>query len=266
MTISGNLAMFFGLTMLVSLTAPLTSSSARPAPPPTPPPTPSGATYRSTYDYKYASAATQTLKYAARGASATFTVHHPGQVRSGDHSLVELAVAASGMRFTYIEAGWVVDPGEPTRLFVFWWSNGKAACYNFGCGFVSRGPGIQPGARLAVGSTIRLTWSHVRNRWWLFVNGRRSGYYPDRLWHGGFTRTKWFQVFGEVAYRTDQRLCEDMGSGRRPSLRGAARVSKVSFVDGPNVHLSKYVADTADHYDLRLTTQNSFRYGGPGRC
>jgi len=253
--------------MVAALAAPLTTSP----PPPAPPGQPGASTWyqarsSTAYEYKYAAARTQTLRYAARGGSATFTVHHPSQVSTGDHSLVELAVPAPNLYFSYIEAGWVVAPGEPTRLFVFWWRNGEGHCYDFGCGFVSRGPGLKPGDRLTVGSKIRLTWAHRNHRWWLVVNGRRSGFYPDRLWDGRFTRTTWFQVFGEIAHRTDHSLCEDMGTGRTPSENGSGWVGKVSFVDGPNVHLDEMVADTADNYGLTLRSQNSLRYGGPGHC
>jgi len=270
MAFSGALAAFAGLSMIttgvLTLAAPLNSS----APPPTPPTHAAGdrATYRSSSDttYKYAAVGTQSLLHAARGGSATFTVHHPRQVWSGDHSLAEIAVRAPGRQFNYVEAGWIVTPGEPTRLFIFWWRDGQGHCYNFGCGFVSKGPGLQPGTRLTLGSKLRLTWSHRNHRWWLVVNGRRSGYYPDRLWDGTFTGTKWFQVFGEIAHQPDQSLCDDMGTGRTPWVPGSGWAGRVSFVDGPNVHLSREVAAPADNYGLRLTSQNSIRYGGPGRC
>jgi hypothetical protein len=267
MAFSGALAAFAGLSMVLSLAAPTSS-----APPPTPPTYAGGAggpgaTPRSgVTSYKYAAVGTQHLRYAARGGSATFTVHHPRQVWNGDHSLTEIAVRAPGSSFSYVEAGWIVNPGEPTRLFIFWWRDGQGHCYDFGCGFVSKGPGLKPGARLTVGTRIRLTWAHRNHRWWLVVNGRRSGYYPDNLWDGTFTRTKWFQVFGEIAHQPDQSLCEDMGTGRTPWQLRSGRVGRVSFVDGPNVHLSRQVAAPADNYGLRLTSQNSFRYGGPGHC
>ena len=175
---------------------------------------PSGRAAAATYHY--AEATPQRLRTKRTGAVATFTVHHPRQVRRGSHSLVELAVAPNSVTRTYVEAGWIVTPGRKTRLFVFWWRNGTPHCYNFGCGFVDRGKGLRPGSVLKPGSKIRLAWKHRDAKWFLIVNGRQSGFYPDRLWRGTFTGTKWFQVFGEVA-DGGGRLCEDMGNGRLPT-------------------------------------------------
>jgi hypothetical protein len=229
--------------------------SAQPAPP----------AARAAATYHYAEAVPQALTTAATGAAATFTVHHPKQVGGGSHSLAEIAVAPASGVFTYVEAGWTVEPGQKTRLFVFWWRNGNPHCYDFGCGFVDRGQGLRPGTALKAGSTIRLAWKHKDAKWWLFVNGKQSGFYPDRLWEGTFTKTKWFQVFGEVAHGSG-RLCEDMGNGKLPGDATSAKITEVQYLDGPPVQLSAGTTDAANNYRLKVTSANSFRYGGPGNC
>ena len=150
-------------------------------------------------------------------------------------------------------------------MFVFWWRNGTPHCYNFGCGFVDRGRGLRPGSVLKPGSKIRLAWKHRDAKWFLFVNGRQSGFYPDRLWRGTFTGTKWFQVFGEVA-DGGGRLCEDMGNGKLPGNPRSAKVTDVAYLGGPAVRLSAGHTDPRNHYRLKITSSNSFRYGGPGNC
>jgi hypothetical protein len=254
---AGIVGLIATVTMLTGAPAvPLAAKPASPAPP----------VARAGTTYHYATAVPQTLTTKATGAAATFTVHHPKQVRSGSHSLAEIAVAAPNLNFTYVEAGWTVESGQPTRLFVFWWRNGKPHCYNFGCGFVDRGKGLRPGVALKAGSTIRLAWKHKSGKWWLFVNGKQSGFYPDRLWDGKFTGTKWFQVFGEVAHGSGHALCEDMGNGKLPSNTTSAKVTEVRFFNGAPVQLSTSTTDSGNNYRLRITSKTSFRYGGPGDC
>jgi Neprosin len=223
------------------------------------------------YNYFYAEAKQDFAPGAFRtNLAATFTVHHPAQVvnnsKRADHSLGEMAVRAPNLKFTYVEAGWL-QSGTKTKpqLFVFWWSNGNAHCYNFGCGFVRAGTGIRPGSTLSPGTHIRLSWSHHDQKWWLSVNGKTSGYYPDKLWDGKFTRAEGVQIFGEVAIRKGHPGCDDMGNGRWPSSPKAAKVFDVTYGSG-TVALSKGNVTAPNRYDLILTGNGSFRYGGPGDC
>jgi len=223
------------------------------------------------YNYYYAEANQDFASGAFRTRlAATFTVHHPAQVVNNstraDHSLGEMAVRAPNLKFTYVEAGWL-QSGTKTKpqLFVFWWRNGNGHCYNFGCGFVRAGKGIRPGSALSPGTKIRIAWSHHDHKWWLSVNGKTSGYYPDKLWDGKFTKAEGVQIFGEVAVRKGYRDCDDMGNGRRPGKPKAAKVFDVSYSSG-TVDLSKGNVTAPNRYDLTLTGNGSFRYGGPGIC
>jgi hypothetical protein len=226
---------------------------------------------RAAYNYFYAEANQDFAAGSFRTRlAATFTVHHPGQVVNNstraDHSLGEMAVRAPNLKFTYVEAGWL-QSGTQTKpqLFVFWWRNGNGHCYNFGCGFVRAGTGIRPGSTLSPGTRIRLAWSHHDQKWWLSVNGKTSGYYPDKLWDGKFTKAEGVQIFGEVAIQKGHRGCDDMGNGRRSSNPNAAKVFDVSYGNG-TVSLSKGNVTAPSRYDLTLTGNGSFRYGGPGDC
>ena len=229
---------------------------------PVPPAPPTGRAAAATYHY--AEAIPQRLRTKRTGAVATFTVHHPRQVGSGSHSLAELAVAPNAETRSYVEAGWIVSPGRRTRLFIFWWRNGKPHCYNFGCGFVDRGRGMRPGTALRVGSSIRLAWKHRNAKWFLFVNGKQSGFYPDRLWGGTFTGTKWFQVFGEIADGVVG--VKGTPGATIPVNPRSAKVTDVAYVDGPPVRLSVGHTTPRNNYRVKMTSSNSFRYGGPGRC
>ena len=57
-----------------------------------------------------------------------------------------------------------------------------------------------------------------------------------------------------------------MGNGKLPTNPASARVTDVAYVDGPAVTLSAGHTDARNHYRLRITSANSFRYGGPGNC
>lgn len=230
-----------------------------------------GAGRAAGYNYYYAEAHQDFPSGSFRSRlAATFTVHHPAQVvntpKRADHSLAEMAVRAPHPDFTYVEAGWL-QSGTKTKpqLFVFWWRNGNGHCYNFGCGFVRAGHGIRPGSTLSPGTKIRLQWSHHNHKWWLSVNGKTSGYYPDKLWDGKFTKAEGVQIFGEVAARKGFRACDDMGNGRRASNPKSAKVFDVSYNKG-TVALSKGTLTAPKRYGLTLTGNGSFRYGGPGVC
>lgn len=250
------------VVMSVLLAAPAAGSPTR-----THDPAPTGARGVEGLSYKYAG----TTQYFAPGERpgslfATFSVHRPDQVRSGQHSLVEMAVAAPGMDYTFVEAGVRTGGGDRPRLFVFWWIDGEPQCYDVGCGFVRQGRGKAPGAALTPGTRIRVGWEHAGGRWWLRVNGKRSGYYPDRLWDGRFRAADRVQLFGEVVAREGQRLCADMGNGRPVDSRRAATVTEVRYPGGPRVALEKTQETPRRDYRIRMLGRDAFRYGGPGAC
>lgn len=230
-------------------------------------PTPPGAAHSAaTWDYYYAGAATQQLTQDyASGVTATFQVEHPKQVENG-HSLAEVAVESPDMDRSYIEAGWIVTPKTKPQLFIFWWDQNVPKCYNQGCGWVAKGPGIQPGSTLTPHTSLTLTWQQKHGKWWLLVDGKRSGYYPDSQWTKDFSSTGFAQVFGEIANRDGKPVCADMGNGKPSDKAKAASITDVGFLDGPDVNLVYNIDDPDHNYTLDLTGPTSMRYGGPGLC
>ncbi len=225
--------------------------------------------------YHYAAAAAYTPSGTwATGFGATFTVHNPRQVkaRRGQHSIGQLAVSDTTIGLPYLEAGWRKGAGlrsqKRPRLFVFWRPvNSGDTCYNFGCGFVRKGKGKKPGAKLRPGSKVKLEFVHRGSKWWFKVNGKKSGYYPDRLWRGRFTRANFAQVFGEIYVHGSDRLCADMGNGRRPGAKKrSARISKVHWTGGPSMALTRGAVTDPRVYGLTVTSATAMRFGGPGRC
>ncbi len=264
-----------GAALVAASLAVAGSATARDAEPPTlPPPSSAGHLARPVQQdvgnpgYHYAAAHTQTLARPASGLTATMSVHQPKQVRGrmGQHSIGQIAVGRS-IDSSYLEAGWRQFMDGP-RLFVYWRpSDGSNTCYNFGCGFRPKGPGLKPGDELTPDTEITLAFQHVGNRWWLKVDGRRSGYYPDRLWRGRFRGTDFAQLYGEVVTGAGQRVCADMGNGKLARNPMAAYMDKVHWLDGPPVRLHKATTVHEVHpFTYQQTSPNSFRYGGPGEC
>lgn len=219
--------------------------------------------------YHYGSTFTQVLEDGnlSRGVRATFTVHRPKQVKGnlGQHSIGQIAVGDTANR-SFVEAGWRRYVDGP-RLFVFWRpADGSGTCYNFGCGFKDQGKGKRPNSKLKPGSTITIGFKFQNRKWWLIVNGKKSGYYPARLWNGNFTRSDYSSIFGEVYVNPDQRLCADMGNGKRARKKKSASVRNVSFYGGPPVQLAISPDSDRTNYSVKLTGDRSFRYGGPGAC
>ncbi|MDQ4051123.1 MAG: neprosin family prolyl endopeptidase [Actinomycetota bacterium] len=218
--------------------------------------------------YHYAAAHTQDLRTQADGLRVTLSVHRPRQVRGGlgQHSVAQLAVGqqADG---SYIEAGWRQYVGEP-RLFVYWRpADGGQTCYNFGCGFRPKGAGLRPGSALQPGSEITIAFQHIGHKWWLKVNGTRSGFYPDRLWRGQFTGTDFAQLYGEVYTAPRHRVCADMGNGKRARNARAAYMKDARWLGGPALRLHRAGSVIEVHgYTYLQTSRDSFRYGGPGEC
>jgi hypothetical protein len=219
-------------------------------------------------DFYYA-AAYQYLDAPAPGFQATFTVENPAQVRSSrrstHHSLGQIGVGQRSDR-SQLEAGWTRERGTP-RLFVFRRpADGSGTCYNK-CGFVKKGPGKKPGAKVEPGSTLTVGFQHVGKRWWLLVNGKRSGFYPDRLWKGRtFTGTDLSQVWGEVTVDHGKAPCVDMGNGTSPLAGPAAQITAVTWIGGPPTALAISSQTDAGLYDAVLTGADSMAYGGPGAC
>lgn len=202
----------------------------------------------------------------ADGAYGYFKVARPALAAADSHTLAELAVqSADGQQI--VEIGWTVDRslyGDTNpRLFVFHWINGTPTCYN-ACGFVRYDTSIAPGMLLTNGGTYQFTIQHYQGNWWIGLNTKWLGYYPDSRWGGTYTKAGLVQWFGEVAAGSAT-PCTDMGNGQFASSTTAASITSLAFIGGPAVNISTLQTHPTMYTALR-TSANSLRYGGPGAC
>ncbi|GID30209.1 uncharacterized protein DUF239 [Paractinoplanes brasiliensis] len=205
------------------------------------------------------------------GVYANITIGRPELDRDDYHSLAELALQSADGSQT-IEVGWTVDRvvngDDDPHLFVFHWVNDVAQCYN-GCGWIQADGEIKPGATLPYGVTKKFGIQYYDKGWWIAYDTAWIGYFPEEIWNKQgvkFNRSGYVQVYGEVAAGVNKdKTCTDMGNGTPSSKDTAARVSSVSYIDGPPVDL--FIYSTAEKtYPVAPVTARSFRYGGPGDC
>jgi neprosin-like protein len=202
------------------------------------------------------------------GFYANVTIGTPKLDKKDYHTLAELALqSADGNQI--VEIGWNVDRAvngdDDPHLFVYHWVNREKSCYN-ACGFVQYSKSIKPGDTLTSDVTKKFGIQYFNNAWWVAFDTEWIGYFPTRLWGDEgvtFTRSGFLQLFGEVA-ASSEKPCTEMGNGQTPDNDTAARVSSVSFLNGPPVAMS--IRSTTDVYDVAPITPRTFRYGGPGVC
>jgi hypothetical protein len=201
------------------------------------------------------------------GIYANVTIGKPELDKDDFHTLAELALqSADGKQI--VEVGWTVDRlvngDDDPHLFVFHWINGEPTCYN--CGFEQVSPNVKPGSTLTYGVTKKFGIQYYKDAWWIAYDTEWVGYFPEKTWNDQgvkFNRSGFVQVFGEVA-AAGPKPCTDMGNGTEPKNETAARVSSVSYIEGPSVDM--FIRSTNDLYDVSKISGRSFRYGGPGAC
>ncbi|MBB2945160.1 hypothetical protein FB565_004893 [Actinoplanes lutulentus] len=199
------------------------------------------------------------------GAYATLTISKPTLAKSDYHSLAELAVQ-SGDGAQIVEVGWTVDRtvngDDDPHLFVYHWVDKTSTCYNT-CGFVQYSSNIAPGDVLAQDKTARFGIQYFNSAWWIAFDSEWVGYFPGTIWGEKFTKTGLVQVFGEVAAATPT-PCTQMGNGKPSDDAGAARISSLSYLNGPTAEMN--IRATSDVYPVSKLSLRTFRYGGPGAC
>jgi len=228
--------------------------------PPRPPIAAEPVNGQSQVDYFYA-VGKQTA--APAGVAALLKVSQPAVSTQDWHSLAEIALQSADSH-QVVEVGWIVNSGDnSTHLFVYHWVNGAPTCYN-ACGFVPyAGASIAPGAALAVDVSKQFGIQHYNGAWWIAYDTEWIGSFPDSLWSGAYTQTGLVQVFGEVA-ASSTNPCTQMGNGLTPGDTSAAKISSVTYVDGPPVVLT--VSTTSTLYPAVQTSDRTFRFGGIGTC
>ncbi|MGW4940642.1 neprosin family prolyl endopeptidase [Actinoplanes sp. NPDC004185] len=217
------------------------------------------------------------------GTWANLTVEKPKLVEGDYHTLAELAVRSADSQQT-VEVGWTVDRSvngdDDPHLFVFYWKDGVAKCYN-ACGWTQIHKTVKPGDTLPVGTSKRFGIMHDGNAWWIAYNSEYIGYFHDKNWEGRFTRAGLAQWFGEVA-SPSLTPCTQMGNGKPASDGDAARIGSISMTKGPTVGFQldmrpKFKVDPPlppvqiekpdepywTPWTGALRTPTTFRYGGP---
>ncbi|MBU2667582.1 neprosin family prolyl endopeptidase [Actinoplanes bogorensis] len=232
-----------------------------------PPPQPLGLKAETKVNYLYNVGSTAA---DSAGVYANITIGKPELDKTDYHTLAELALQSADGQQT-VEVGWTVDRlvngDDDPHLFVFHWVNGKPTCYNK-CGWVQADGEINPGATLSYGVTKKFGIQYYDKGWWIAYDTSWIGYFPESNWNDQgvkFNRSGYVQVFGEVATISDN-PCTDMGNGTDAVKDAAARVSSVSFIDGPTTDkIDMYIRSTNSKiYPVSPISLRSFRYGGPG--
>ena len=260
-------------TMLVPAAAPSLAGAAPIVAPPVVPSAASSATdsplcqFGSCYDYVFGRQAVS----ASTGATVSTLVADP-QLNHNfvlEHSLQELSVQNTNQTNT-VEVGWIVDRNLNgdylPHLFVFYWVNGNAMCYNERCsGFVPTSTTLKPGDALTVGSSATLGLVLVGGTWQVQVNGTQIGFFPGSLWSGAFNQGQVITAFGEVAMDgTDIPSCTQMGNGQFGTSPTSSWLGNFHLV-GASVPSSLTVTSTDPaFYDQGSVTATGFHLGGPG--
>ncbi|GAA2565661.1 hypothetical protein GCM10010435_43150 [Winogradskya consettensis] len=196
------------------------------------------------------------------GTWANLSIAKP-ELKQGDyHTLTEIAVQTTNGDHV-VELGWNVDrtvngDSDP-HLFVFYWKDGVATCYN-ACGWTQYSSSMKPGDTLPAGVAKRMGIQHSDGNWWVAYDSEWIGYFPDSLWEGRFTRGEYTQWFGEVA-ANNQNPCTQMGNGLGPTSGTAARVGSISMTNGPEPKPA--LTNTTYRYNFKWLSDRTFRFGGP---
>lgn len=219
-----------------------------------------------------------------KGVYADVQIAKPYLDSTDFHTLHEIAISndatTSGKR-NIVEVGWTVDKlvnnnSDEPHLFVFYWVNGVAQCYN-GCGFVQYGGSTaRAGMQLTPGSIKKMGIQYFNNNWWISYDNKWVGYYPGTLWSAAtptaqtFTESNSSQLFGEVAANSST-PCTDMGTG----YHGFG--SSIPVTNKAKVNNTRYVGTTtpvdlffnsptnSTYYTIAKNgSERSYTYGGPG--
>jgi hypothetical protein len=227
--------------------------------------------------------------------AGNMTVYDPPTVDTGDQSLMEMTVQASGAGYSpqygqaIIGIGWRKYNGSLT-LFAERFRNGV-----WGGSFVGSGDGwvdySGTGAGLDLGSTLSGTgagksfqWiydSASGGRWWGYYDGKALGYYPLSIWSTGTSPTYTFnglqfgQAYVEV-YDDDTSVspCTDAGNGVLATGSGSrANFTSLRYATGDYANMGSWPVVTNSSWYNTLPVNvvshggGADAYvGGPGAC
>jgi hypothetical protein len=202
------------------------------------------------------------------GAAAQWAQFQPAVPAADHHSLAELSVeSADGLQI--VEVGWTVDPelnGDALpHLFVFYWVDGKAGCYN-GCGWQQVSRTRYPG--MVVAPTLepqQVIYRYFNSAWWVWYQAEWVGFFPASLWDVDFASAGLVQWFGEVAGVAEPK--SQMGDGLLPSQTNSAFMTnlQVESLSGEAETASVSPSTVTDPGAYQLSVMDAgFHFGGPG--
>ncbi|KAF7007949.1 hypothetical protein CFC21_022829 [Triticum aestivum] len=210
-----------------------------------------------------------------QSASASIEVYYLPMPSDAASTAQMLVVDDRSSNVTVVQAGWHIDPRREgdgqSRFLVFWTADDykETGCLNMQCpGFVAVNPYIAPGMVLPIGSSIALAISRYdqTGNWFVYVNGMVVGYFPPAIVNGmdGSTQVQ----LGGIVYAPPGSKRPPMGSGIAPGPRsnnGAAKFKSVETrgCTKVKVRATKDV-ENSNIYDVMVTSDSEFQYGGPG--
>ncbi len=102
-----------------------------------------------------------------------------------------------------------------------------------------------------------------QGNWWISYQSEWVGYFPGALWNNTFTSADLVFAFGEVTGTGAP--CTDMGTGAAAASTTSAQMGSISYV-GATAAPAITSYNPSPYYSARVTSSNSFRYGGAGAC
>jgi len=237
-------------------------------------------------DHEYATVYVSGQKYT--GARATLSVWQPKVANSGEFSLTQLwVVAGSEANLNTIEVGWMANPNQAPRLFIYWTADGyqNTGCYNHACsGFVqTNGKSVIDGVLSPIStfnSVHEITISVEKNKdngnWWLYVQNTALGYWPASIYNSLKGPADEITFGGEIinmksgGHHTSTQMGNGLlaKDGKASYVGGLAYAVNGVFKSVQPGELSQTVTNSKC-YDLSIPSPNAahktfFYYGGPG--
>jgi len=157
-----------------------------------------------------------------------------------------------------VELGVTTDtfwlPNSRTHLFVSSWTGNKWNGYGADAGFVSTSSSATPGVtEPRLNKYTEYGYKYSRGKMWVSYNNVYVGYFPARVWAGGWRTATESQTFAEV-------YASNPASHALPSMTGSVR--------GYATSTGSYFAEFAisSPYKVRHAKSHSFGFSCPAGC
>src|ERR1022692_2843786 len=227
---------------------PLSTPAAAPAP------GPAQAGQRSAAHYYYATA----FDSGFRNGVGPNTVHVQFYAKTdqlpdkSDHSLTEIFTRdAAG---NAVEVGITTDtfwlPNATRHLFVSSWTDGRWNGYDGNAGFVSTSSAATPGVtEPPLNKYTEYGYTYSGGKMWISYNNVYIGYFPAKIWPGGWRTATESQTYAEVYTSTSR-------AGPLPAMNGAVR----DHAHHPGSHYTAFRASSP--YKISNTSSTGFGFSG----